>query len=50
MRKLVSLLVMSLAAVPAFAAPTFNLPEPEAYSLLAIGALAFAIAKKRTKK
>lgn len=50
MRKFVSLLVLSLAAAPVFAAPSLTaIPEPEVLSLLGIGALAF-FASRRIKK
>jgi len=51
MRKFLSLLVLSLAAAPAFAAiggPN-NIPEPEVLGLLGIGAVAF-LASRRSKK
>lgn len=49
MNKLVSLVVLSLASASAFAAPTFNVPEPEVFSLLAIGGLAFLVTKRKSK-
>ncbi|MBS3952293.1 MAG: PEP-CTERM sorting domain-containing protein [Methylomicrobium sp.] len=48
MRKLFSVLVLSLTALPAFANIAV-VPEPEVMSLLGMGALAF-IAARRFKK
>ncbi|MDD2761872.1 MAG: PEP-CTERM sorting domain-containing protein [Methylomonas sp.] len=49
MRKLASVLVLSAVVMPAFAGPTFQVPEPETFSLLAIGALAFFMANRNAK-
>jgi hypothetical protein len=49
MRKLVSLLMLSLAAAPVFAGPGFNVPEPESLALLAIGSLAFLVSRRGKK-
>ena len=46
MNKLISLVLLTLASAPAFAAPAL-LPEPEIFSLLGIGALAAYMASKR---
>lgn len=47
MRKIISFLLLSVAAAPAFA--DFVVPEPEVISLLGVGALAFLVSR-RTKK
>lgn len=48
MRKITAFLLLSLAAVPAFA--NFSpLPEPEVLSLLGIGALAFLVSRRKVK-
>jgi len=49
MNKLISVAVLSLASASVFAAPTFNVPEPEVFSLMAIGALAFLVSKRKSK-
>jgi len=50
MRKFLSLLILSLAAAPVFAAiGDTNVPEPEVLALLGIGAVAF-FASRRNKK
>lgn len=51
MRKLFSLLVLTLAAAPAFAdfTPPGQVPEPEVLSLFGIGVLAFFAARKNKK-
>lgn len=49
MRKNFSLLVLTLAAAPAFANPTFNVPEPEVMSLMGIGMLAIMVSRKFKK-
>lgn len=51
MRSLLSIAVLMAASVPAFAEagiPT-QLPEPESIALLAIGAAAMLVARRRTK-
>lgn len=48
MRKITSFLLLSLASVSAFA--DFSpIPEPEVLSLLAIGGLAFLVARRKVK-
>lgn len=50
MRKFVSLLILSLAAAPVFAAVGgTNIPEPEALALLGIGALSFFVSRRNKK-
>ena len=46
MRKLISLLALVLASAPAFAVA---IPEPETYSLLAIGVAAFFMSRRAKK-
>jgi hypothetical protein len=49
MSKLASLLILSIASVPAFA--DFNLlPEPESLSLFAIGGVGMLLARHRKSK
>jgi len=48
MQKIASFVILSLAAVPAFA--DFNLlPEPESISLFAIGVVGMLVAARRKK-
>ncbi|MDD5274596.1 MAG: PEP-CTERM sorting domain-containing protein [Methylovulum sp.] len=46
MRKIISLLMLSLAASPAFAA---QVPEPETFSLIAIGAVGLLLSRRKRK-
>jgi len=47
MRNLLSIAVLLVASMPAFAGPGFNVPEPEALSLLAIAGVAMMVARRR---
>lgn len=49
MRSLLSIAVLMTASVPAFAVATYDLPEPESLALVAIGAAAMLLAKRRKK-
>lgn len=48
MRKITSFLLLSLATAPVFAFG-IDLPEPESLSLLAIGALALLVSRRKGK-
>ena len=49
MRKIISFLLLAVAAAPVFAIPPVSTPEPEVLSLLGIGALAFLISRRKKK-
>lgn len=49
MRTLISIAAFMVVSMPAFAAPAFNVPEPESLALLAIGGVALWATKRRKK-
>lgn len=51
MRKLFSLLVLTITAAPVLAGPVINgtVPEPEVLSLLGIGIVAFMLSRRAKK-
>ncbi len=49
MRTLLSIAVLMLAAMPAFAAPAFNVPEPESLALIGIAAVAMLLVRRNKK-
>lgn len=51
MRKLFSMLLLTLAAAPVLAGPpsTFNVPEPEVMSLLLIGSVGLFMSRRSKK-
>jgi hypothetical protein len=50
MRALFSAAVLMSAALPVFAAPAFNVPEPESLALLAVAAVAMLAVRGSKKK
>ena len=49
MRPLLAISVLLATAMPAVAAPTFNVPEPESMALLAVAGVAAFLARRRKK-
>lgn len=49
MRALLSIAVLMSASVSAFAAPTFNVPEPESLALIAIAAVGMLLVRRNKK-
>jgi len=49
MRALMSVVALLSVAMPAFAAPTFNVPEPETMALLAVAAVGMMIVRRIKK-
>lgn len=49
MRALLSIAVLMSAALPAVAAPTFNVPEPESLALIAIAAVGMLLVRRNKK-
>lgn len=49
MRALLSIAVLMSAAMPAFAAPVFNVPEPESLALIGIAAVAMLLVRRNKK-
>lgn len=47
MRTLLSFAVLLTSAMPVFAAPTFNVPEPESLALVAVAAVAMLVARRK---
>lgn len=49
MRALFSAVALLSVAMPAFAAPTFNVPEPESMALIAIAAVGMLLVRRIKK-
>lgn len=49
MRALLSVAALLSIAMPAFAAPTFNVPEPESMALVAIAAVGMMLVRRIKK-
>jgi hypothetical protein len=49
MRALLSIAVLMSTAIPAFAAPVLNVPEPESLALVAAAAVAMLVARRNKK-
>lgn len=49
MRALLSIAVLMSTAIPAFAGPGLNVPEPESLALVAAAAVAMLVARRNKK-
>lgn len=49
MRALMSVVALLSVALPAFAAPAFNVPEPQTMALLAVAAVGMMIVRRKKK-
>lgn len=49
MRSMLSIAVLMSAAMPVFAGPVFNVPEPESLALIAIAAVGMLLVRRNKK-